>query len=118
MAGTTKMIAVHQITLKPDGKKQRIIKPHPTKPFDCPNDDLDFLREAGAVKDYETEVVEDDDDEDDDEPDQAEVERLALVDEAKKLKIKGIRKDMSTDTLREKITEAKGADDDSEEDVL
>lgn len=117
MAGTTKMIAVHQITLKSDGKKERIIKPHPTKPFDCPNDDLAFLREAGAVKDYEAEVVEDEDDEEDDEPDAAEVERLALVDEAKKLKIKGIRKDMSAETLREKIAEAKG-DDDSEEDVL
>lgn len=72
----------------------------------------------------------DDDDQDDDDQDgdgdadaeAAEAERQELLKEAKALKIKGIRKDLTAETLREKIAEHKaaegGEDDDEEEDVL
>lgn len=78
----------------------------------------------------------DQDDDDDDQDDQdgdgdgdgepdaeaAETERQELLKEAKALKIKGIRKDLTAETLREKIAEHKaaqgGEDDEDEEDVL
>lgn len=75
----------------------------------------------------------DDDDQDDDDDEggegdgddaeaKAEAERQELLKEAKALKIKGIRKDLTAETLREKIAEHKaaqyGEDDEDEEDVL
>lgn len=143
MADTKKMIALHRITLKPDGKKEKIIEPHPVKTFDCPVDDIEYLKDAGAImeptdENSRIEVVEADGDETvvsgasgaDSTEDDAETERLELLAKAKGMKIKGIRKDMAADTLREKITEAEAeaakaaeaeaekSDDETVEDVL
>lgn len=80
---------------------------------------------ASTDDDQDDDDGDQDDDDGDGEPDAeaAEAERQELLKEAKALKIKGIRKDLSAETLREKIAEHKAAEeggegDDDEEDVL
>ena len=113
MSGTTKQKAVHQIRLgKPKAHGQGNIV-NPGEVFDCPNSDLEWLQEQGACVDV-------------DEPelaqaasDDEEAERQKLLAKAKDLGIKGIRKDLNVDTLREKIAEheaAQGGDDDGDDD--
>ena len=161
MSGTTKQRAIHEIRL---GKPKKNGEPNivkPGEPFDCPNEDLEWLQAQGACADLDekeiakvaakaaattdpnaaasstsTASTDDDDDDDQDGDDQdgdgdgddeadaeaAEAEPQELLKEAKALKIKGIRKDLTAETLREKIAEHKaaqgGEDDDDEEDVL
>ena len=80
---------------------------------------------TSTTKTASTDDQDDDDQDGDGEGDgdgDAEAERQELLKEAKALKIKGIRKDLTAETLREKIAEHKaaegGEDDDEEEDVL
>jgi hypothetical protein len=130
MSGTTKQRAIHEIRLGAPKKngEPNIVKPKEV--FDCPNDDLEWLQDQGACVDLDEADVASAKKKaaaatdpnagggDDDEA-KAEAERLELLKEAKGLKIKGIRKDFSAETLREKIAEHKAAqagDDDGDGD--
>lgn len=150
MSGTTKQRAIHQIRLGKPKKNGQSNVVQPNELFDCPNEDLEWLQSQGACVDPDESDVaaakkkaaattdpnaaasttktastddQDDDDQDGDgDADAFEAERQELLKEAKALKIKGIRKDLTAETLREKIAEHKaaegGEDDDEEEDVL
>ena len=126
MSGTTKQRAIHEIRL---GKPKKNGEPNIIKPkeiFDCPDDDLEWLQEQGACVDPdESDVVaakkkaasttDPNTGGGADDEAKAEAERLELLKEAKALKIKGIRKDFSAETLREKIAEHKAAQDDDDD---
>jgi hypothetical protein len=92
-------------------------------------DDQDDDQDDDDQDDDQDDDDQDDDDQDDGQDgdgdgdaDAVEAERQELLKEAKALKITGVRKDLTAETLREKIAEHKaakgGEDDDEEEDVL
>lgn len=132
MAKTTPQMSIHEIRL---GKSKRNGEANivaPGKPFDCPGDELDFLQDAGACRN----LTEDEaarysggskkaaKAETGDEPDEAEKARLALIQEAKDLGVKGVRKDWSAEKTQTMIDEFKAAQDedgdqdDGDEDVV
>lgn len=121
MSKTVKQKAVHEIRLgKPKANGEaNIIKPGVI--FDCPADDLEWLQKQGACVDVAREVVAATP------VDSEEEHRLALIEDAKALGVKGIRKDMTAEVVQAKIdqhraTEVKkaedegSADDDGEDD--
>jgi hypothetical protein len=124
----TTQIAIHEIRLGKPKKNGEVDIVRPGKVFDCPDADLAFLQSAGACRDLTEAEAErmtapkraakpaakpaDD---------PAEAERLALIEKAKGMGLKGIRKDMTTEVLNEKIAEAEAASSqggDDDEDVV
>lgn len=106
MSKTVRQKALHQIRL---GKKKNakgepeIIEPNTE--FDCPEDELAFLQDAGACVDPDRNVVQATKESSAVATDSAEEERQVLLGQAKDLGVKGIRKDMTAVKIQEKIDE-------------
>lgn len=110
MSRTVKQFAIHQIRLGKSKKNGEVNIISPGKEFDCPEDELDFLQSAGACRDPEPmgekspDLV----------PIDPEGARQALIAQAKNLKIKGIRKNMSKEAIQAKIDDIVGSVDTAE----
>ena len=122
---TTPQIALHEIRLGKPKRNGEADIVAPGKMFDCPDDELEFLQSAKACRDLTDDEAERlkpskkkaAKTEKEDDPDEA--KRLALIEEAKGMGVKGIRKDMTLETVQEKIDEHKAAEGDGEdEDVV
>lgn len=103
MSDTIRQKALHQIHLARKTKKGERETVEPGEEFDCPKDDLEFLRKSGACVDPDRNVVQATTESSAIATDSEEERRQVLLGQAKDLKIKGIRKDMTAEKLQEKI---------------
>ena len=103
MSDTVRQKALHQIRLGRKTKKGERETVEPGEEFDCPKDDLEFLRESGACVDPDRNVVQATKESSAVATSSDEEERQVLLGQAKDLGIKGVRKDMTAAKIQEKI---------------
>lgn len=106
MSKTVRQKAIHQIRLGARKDKRGEVETiEPGEEFNCPEEELTFLQNAGACVDPDRNVTRATSTTAAVQTDSAEEERQVLLGQAKELGIKGIRKDMTATKIQEKIDE-------------